>query len=186
MFVHKIYCVQFLEVTSYVLFLFLAISFSLFYYRYYNLHFPFYTIIFAGTSIILVLSYSFLIIAFVFLMKFFKYHNNKKKGVKYMIIKLLFLLIICITFAITSFIVPPVDFWLMLFSIINLVICFLLSVSVVSLNHPLDIWCCKCCCRRSPDRAPLLPVNDTGTADKSNISVGPQKCTQLYCDKPPK
>ena len=100
---HKTHCVQFSEVTSHVLFLFLAIAFSVFFY--YNLHIlTFYAIICAGTGIILiVLSYFFyLLISFCFLhlfflMKFFKYHNNKKKGVKYMIIKLLFLLIICIT-----------------------------------------------------------------------------------------
>ena len=88
-------------IASHVLFLFLAIGFSVFFY--YNLHIlTFYAIICAGTGIILiVLSYSILFFAFVFLMKFFKYHNNKKKGVKYMIIKLLFLLIICITLVIT-------------------------------------------------------------------------------------
>ena len=70
---HKIHCVQFLEVTSHILFLFVAISFTVF--LYYNLHLLlFFAIICAGTgTILIILSYSVLIIAFVFLMKFFKY-----------------------------------------------------------------------------------------------------------------
>ena len=46
---------------------------------------------------------------FVFLIKLFKYHNNMKKGVKYMIIKLLFLLLISITLVIT-FVLSFADF----------------------------------------------------------------------------
>ena len=178
---HKTHCVQFLEVTSHVLFLFLAIAFSVFFY--YNLHIlTFYAIICAGTGIILiVLSYSILFFAFVFLMKVFKYHNNKKKGLKYMIIKLIFLLIICIALVIT-FVLAVADFsnfWLFLLSIINLVLYFLLSISVVSLNHPLDTWCCKCC-RRSPDRAPLLPVNDTEGQQTNPVSVWDHRNVPSY------
>ena len=48
---HKTHCVQFLEITSHVLFLFVAISFTVF--LYYNLHFlPFVAIICAGTGTI--------------------------------------------------------------------------------------------------------------------------------------
>ena len=195
---HKTHCVQFLEITSHVLFLLVAISFSVF--VYYNLHFlTFYTTIFAGTGIILiVLSYSVLILAFVFLMKFFKYQNNKKKGIKYMIIRLLFFLIIFITLVIT-FVLAVVnvdfsDFWSnvafnntdgtliiqMVLVILQFVYYFIFSISVVSLNHPLDIWCCKWCCRRSPGRAPLLPVNDTEGQQTNPISVWDHRNVPSY------
>ena len=176
---HKTHCVQFLEVTSHVLFLFFAISFSVFFH--YNSHFLIiYTTIFAGACIILiVLSYCFLIIAFVCLMKFFKYHHNKKKGVKYMMIKLLFFLIISITLVVT-YVLAVVDFWSLWVLMILLALYFVLSVSVVSLTHPLDIWCCKCCCRRSPGRAPLLPVNDTEGQQTNPISVWDHRNVPSY------
>ena len=100
---------------------------------------------------------------------------------KYMMIKLLFFLIICITLVIISVlaVVDFSDFWSLLLLIINLVLYFILSISVVSLNHPLDIWCCKCC-RRSPGLAPLLPVNDTEGQQTNPISVWDHRNVPSY------
>ena len=84
-------CVKFTEIASHVLFLLLAIFYSVFHMHYYNLVLPNYAIyIIMGVIVmVFILACSFLVLAFIFLMRFFKYHNNKKKGLKYMMIKLL-------------------------------------------------------------------------------------------------
>ena len=189
LYARKTHCVKFTEIASHVLFLLLAISTSVF--NCYNSDF---LAIYAGIlySIILlavILSYFCLILAFVYLRKFFKYHNNKKKGVKYMIIKLLFFLIIfmiSIIIIYVSFVVLVIHlnqtsyFLSLLLVILQCVFYFILSISVVSLNHPLDIWCCKCCCRRSPGHTPLLPVNDTEGQQTNPISVWDHRNVPSY------
>ena len=165
LYAHKTHCVKFTEIASHVLFLLLAICYSVFHVHYYKLAFPNYAIyiIMGVILIVFILASSFLFFAFIFLIRFFKYHNNKKKGLKYMIIKLFFLLIIFITFVITFVLLhfyQTLNFLLLV--ILQWVLYFILSILVVSLNHPLDIWCCKCHLRRSPPRSvPMIPVNNT-------------------------
>ena len=179
LYAHKTHCVRFTEIASHVFFLLLAISYSVFHLNYFKLDFPdriIYLIIMSIILIVFLLSYSFLFLAFVFLMKFFKYHNSKKKGVKYMIIKLLFLLIVFITYAIIVVLVIhfnlTLHFWSLLLVILHCVFYFILSILVVPLNHPLDIWCCKCHFRRSPPSGvSMVPVNNTEGQQTNPISV---------------
>ena len=172
---HKTHCVRLTEVTSHVLFLLLAIPYSVFHVHYYKLDIPD-RIIYVESGIFMIafiLSYSFLFLAFAFLMKFFKYHNNKKKGVKHMIIKLLvFVIIFTIIYTIIIVLVIQTSeslFLSLLLIILQFVFYLILPISVVSLNHPLDIWCCKCCF--SSSRIPLLPVNDTEGQQTNPLSV---------------
>ena len=168
LYARKTHCVKFTEVTSHVLLLLLAISYSVFQCKSDFLNYSIYVEI-----IPIILSSSFLILAFAFLMKFFKYHNNKKKGVKHMIIKLLFFVIIfSIIYAIIIVLAIQTSkshFLSLLLVILQFVFYFLLPILVVSLNHPLDIWCCKCCF--SSSRIPLLPVNDTEGQQTNPLSV---------------
>ena len=167
---HKTHCVKFTEVTSHVLFLFLDISFSVL--NYYLFDFQNNYTIYAVMGIILIvfiLSYSILFLAFLFLMKFFKFHN-KKKGVRFVVIKIFFFLILCITYVIVTVLAD--HYWsLIILRILHSVNFFILSILVISLNYPLDMWCCKCCFQRSSSRAPLLPINDTERQQTNPISV---------------
>ena len=135
--------------------------------------------------IVFILASSFLFLAFIFLMRFFKYHNNKRKGLKYMIIKLFFLLIIFITFVITFVLVHfyhSLNFLSrLLLVILQWVLYFILSILVVSLNHPLHIWCCKCHLKRSPPSSvPMIPVNDTEGQQTNPISVWDHRNVPSY------
>ena len=129
-----------------------------------------------GIFLILIVLFfpSLLIFAFgVVLMKFFR-NQNIALSIIYMIIKLIFILLIYITFNIASIIIAInlefIDLWLLIICFnVMMVLYFILSIIVVSLNYP--IWCCKCCCRRSPDRTPLLPVNDTEGQQTNPASV---------------
>ena len=172
---HKTHCVKFTEVTSHVLFLLLAIPYSVFHVHYYKLDFSD-SIIYVERGVFMIaftLSYSFLFLAFAFLMKFFKYHNNKKKGVKHMIIKLLFFVsIFSVIYTIIIVLVIQTFeslFLALLLVILQFVFYLILPILVVTLNHPLDIWCCKCCF--SSSRIPLLPVKDTEGQQTNPISV---------------
>ena len=172
---HKTHCVKFTEVTSHVLFLLLAIPYSVFNVHYYKLDSPDH-IIYVDRGVFMIafiLSYSFLFWAFAFLMKFFKYHNKKKKGVKHMIIKLLsFVSILSIMNSIIIVLAIQTSeslFLALLLIILRFVYYLILPISVVSLNHPLNIWCCKCCF--SSSRIPLLPVNDTEGQQTNPTSV---------------
>ena len=138
-----------------------------------------------GVEIILIVFVLFfsscLICASVFLMRQFSRNQNIVSIIKYMIIKLVFILITYISFSIGTI----VAIWLFLNFVfdktkplklaiyVNVVtaLYLILSILVVALNHPLDIWCCKCCCRRSPDRAPLLPINYTEGQQTNTVSV---------------
>ena len=168
---HKTHCVRLIEVTSHVLFLLLAIFYSVFNVHYYKLD-----ILYVESGIFMIafiLSYSFLFLAFAFLMKFFKYQNKKKKSVKHMIIKLLFFVIIfSVIYTIIIVLVIQTSeslFLSLLLAILQFVSYFILPILVVSLNHPLNIWCCKCCF--SSSRIPLLPVNDTEGQPTNPLSV---------------
>ena len=188
LYARKTHCVKFTEIASHVLFLLLAIPYSVFHLHYYKLDFLNYTL-YVENGIFLIafiLSYSFLLLAFAFLRKFFKYHNKKKKSVKHMIIKLLFFLIIfSILYAIIFVFIIHfkqtshcVSF---LSVILQFVFYFILSILAVSLNHPLDIWCCKRCFRKSPpSHAPLLPINDTDGQQTTPISVWDHRNVPSY------
>ena len=169
--VRKTHCVKFTELTSHVLILFLDISFSVL--NYYLFDFQNNYTIYAAMGIILIifiLSYSVLFLAFLFLMKFFKFHNNKKKTVRFVVIKIFFFFIICITYVIITVLAD--HYWsLLVLRLLHWVHFFILSILVISLNYPLDMWSCKCCFQRSSSRAPLLPVNDTERQQISPISV---------------
>ena len=148
LYARKTHCVKFTEIASHALFLLLAISSSVLNYRILDIN---NYIIYAVMGIILIISiftYSILFSAFLFLIRFFKYHNKKGKGVKYMVIKLFFFLIICITYVIIG----------QRYLKYSIGCFFILSILVVSLNNPLGIWCCKHCFRRSPGHAPLLSL----------------------------
>ena len=169
LYARKTRCVKFTEVTSHILFLLLALSYSICAcsnqkiadFLYYAIY-----VVMGSIIIVFILSYSFIFLVFVILIRFFKYHNKMRKGVKYMIIKLLFLFIVCITFLITFILALylyhrlKLRFWSILLTALHWEIYFILSISVVSLNHPMDIWCCKCCFRKSPSRIQLLPVTE--------------------------
>ena len=170
---HKICCVTFSEITSHlVIFLLLLSCYVLLFY-----HTDAGYIIFGISWVLFVLFLLLslvLIFAFAFLIRFFKTHNINRNPLKYMIIKVFFLLN-CIAFIITSVIATQLSF---LF--IQMVLYFILSILIASLNHPLDIWCCKCCCRRSPGRAPLLPVNDTEGQQTNPILVWDHRNVPSY------
>ena len=166
----KAHCVTFTELTSHILILLLDISFSVL--NYYLFDFRNNYKIYAVMGIILlvfILSYSILFWAFLFLMKFFKFHNNKKKGVRFVVIKIFLFLIICVTYVI--FTVLADRYWSLTFRLLHYVHSFILSILVISLNYPLDMWCCKCCFQRSSSRAPLLPSNVTERQQANPISV---------------
>ena len=172
---HKIHCVMFSEITSHLFIFLLLLSCYVPLSHYTDAGYIIFGI--CGIVLVLFLLFSFvLIFTFAFLIRFFKNYNINKNPLKYMIIKVLFLLN-CIAFIITSVIATEYTFS---FLFIQMILYFILSVSVVSLNHPLDIWYCKCCCRRSPDRAPLLPVNDTEGQQTNPISVWDHRNVPSY------
>ena len=132
-------------------------------------------------SIVFVLFFSScLIYAFVFLMKFFRNQNIALS----IIIKLVFLLIIYILFSIGTIIIAmfsginSFNYKLTIYVNVEMVLNFILSILVLSLNHP--IWCCKCRCRRSPGRAPLLPANDTEEQQTNPVSVWDHRNVPSY------
>ena len=177
---HKTHCAIFTEVVCHMLLpaIFIGLTPLLFYYI--NIK-DFRVLI--GVEIILIVFVLFfsscLIFASVFLMRRFLRNQNIASSIKYMIIKLVFILIMYISFGIGTIIAIRLFFNLIFVEMIplhlaiyvNVVMTLYLisSILVVSLNHP--IRCCKCCCRRSPDRAPLLPVNDTEGQQTSPLSV---------------
>ena len=176
---HKTHCTIFTEVVCHIL-IFIVLTTLL--YGFAKFKYPFHIDPEIGIfSMLFVLVFSsFLIFAFVvFLMKFFR-NQNIALSIKYMIIKLIFILIIYITFNIASiFISIEIDsfsFWSIVFYFnVEVLIYFIFSILVVSLNHP--IWWC---CRRSPDRAPLLPVNDTEGQQTNPISVWDHRNVPSY------
>ena len=131
---------------------------------------------------------SLLIFAFVvFLIKFSR-NQNIVLSIKYMIIKLIFILIIYISFSIASTIAIYFIFknifiefndhyirFIFFYCNAEMMIYFIFSILVVSLNHPIS-----CRCRRSPDRAPLLPVNDTEGQQTNPISVWDHRNVPSY------
>ena len=130
-----------------------------------------------------------LIFASIFLMRRFLLNQNIASSIKYMIIKLVFILIMYIAFSIGTIItIGPLLIINFVYEIdplrlaiyVNVVtpLYLISSILVVSLNHP--IRCCKCCCRRSPDRAPLLPINDTEGQQTNPISVWDHRNVPSY------
>ena len=111
--------------------------------------------------LVLFLLFSFVLtLALAFLIRFF---NNYKKPLKYNMSIEIFLLLNCIALIIT---LVMATYLFALF--IQMVLYFILSILIVLLNHPLDIWCCQCHFRNSP---PLLPVNDTEGQQTNPVSV---------------
>ena len=150
---------------------------------------------FIGVEIILIVFVLFfsscLIFASIFLMRRFLLNQNIASSIKYMIIKLVFILIMYISFSIGTIItigplliinfvyeIDPLRLAIYVNVVTPLYIHLISSILVVSLNHP--IWCCKCCCRRSPDRAPLLPVNDTEGQQTNPVSVWDHRNVPSY------
>ena len=173
---HKIHCVTFSEITSHLVIFLLLLSCYVPLSHYTDAEYIIIGIY--GIVLVLFLLLSFvLIFASTFLIRFFKNHNINKNPLKILIIKVFFLLN-CIAFIITSVIARELYTFSFLF--IQMILYFILSVSVVSLNHPLGIWCCKCCCRRSPGCAPLLPVNDTEGQQTNPISVRDHRNVPSY------
>ena len=156
---HKTHCVTVSEITGHLLIFFLLLSCYVL--LYYNTDVGYIIIEISGTTLVLFLLFSFvLILALAFLIRMF---NNKP--LKYMITKN-FLLLNRITLII---ILVIATYWFALpFIFIQMVLYFMLSIFIVSLNHPLDIWCCKCHFTNSP---PLLPVNDTEGQQTNPVSV---------------
>ena len=76
-----------------------------------------------------------------------------------MIIKLIFLFI-CIAFIITSTIVAFRFYSILTIVLlyVQIVLYFIFSISVVSLNYPLNILCCIYCFRKSPTCETSPPV----------------------------
>ena len=150
--IRKTHCVTFSEITCHLL-IFLLLA-SCYVPLYYNTDVGYIIIEISGIILVLFLLFSFvLILTLEILIRFF---NNYKKPLKYMSIKIV-LHLNCIALIIKLVIDT---YWFALSSLfIQMVLYFiLLSILIVSLNHPLDIWCCKCHSRNS---APLLPVSDT-------------------------
>ena len=188
---HKTHCAIFTEVVCHVLLpvFFVALTTLLLYSIAKFKSSPLlYKIEIVAISFVMFIS-SFLIFAFVFfLIKFFR-NQNIALSIKYMIIKLIFILIIYITFNIASifavhYLFKFIDsfdvnvhyFWLIIFSFnVEMVLYFIFSMLVVSLNHPTS-----CCCRRSPSRAPLLPINDTERHQTNPISVWDHRNVPSY------
>ena len=184
----KSHCAIFTEVVCHVLLsvLFLVLTTLLLYSIYILINYDYYLfneiyieLLSMVPSISFVLFFSsFLIFTFlVFLMKI-RTHNIAL-SIICMIVKIAFILIIYISINIASIIVTYLlildynnnnyYFWLLiLYFNAEMVTYFILSILVVSLNHP--TWCCKCC-RRSPGRAPLFPVNNTEGQQTNPLSV---------------
>ena len=184
LYARKIHCAKCTEVITYISFLLLGILLSLLLYFVFISQIHFVYIIVAGIGIAFILSYSFLTFAFVFLMKFFT-DRNQSTSMKYIFIKLIFILIIYIALVsihIINYILQQKFFWLAttLILYLKLVLYFLLSIIVVSLNHSIGVWCCKCCSRKSSNQAPLLPVNVTEGQQTNPISVWDHRNVPSY------
>ena len=156
----KTHCVKFTEGIIHMLFLLFLIFLPVLVHYYLDYWYIVILVVSGSIPLLLVLLSVFLIFSFAFLMKFFKNHNINNKPIKYMIIKLIFLFS-CIAFIITSTIVA-FSFYnfilIIVFFYVQIVLYFIFSISVVSLNYPLDILCCIYCFRKSPTCEPSLPV----------------------------
>ena len=118
-----------------------------------------------------------LIILGLLLIKFLRNHSVNR-GIKTMIFKFAFLIVIDLLFTayypIGSFVLPPYTF-VYGFRVFYLV----LSLLVVTLNYPLDTWCCKRC-RKSPLREPLLRINNTEGQQTNPDSVWDHRNVPSY------
>ena len=127
-------------------------------------------IIFVCFSII-ILIISFAILVFTFI-KF----PNVNKRIKYVILKLVFVIVISISYMISITIQNNIKAYLL-----HIVFNFLLTLSIVSLNFPLHIWCYVCCLRKSQEsRVPLLPINDTERQQTNPLSEWDHKNVPSY------
>ena len=112
------------------------------------------------SNVISFLSLALLVFTYI---KFFN-NPNINKSIKYVILKLVIVIIICILFIILISIWPT-NLFLYLFSF------FFLTLSVLSLNSPLHIWCYVYHWRRFQEsRVPLLPINDTERQQTNPLS----------------
>ena len=159
-------CVWFIEGIFHVLFILLIISNAPFFYcssscvcTDYNL-----IILFIGatsfSNIILFLSFTILVFTYI---KFFR-NPNINKSIKFVILKLAFVIVICMLFTISIVFVKNKSVVRLLHIIFNI----FFTLSVVSLNFPLHvIWCL----RNTPRHASLLPINDTDRQQTNPLSV---------------
>ena len=162
-------CCVFTEVIIHVLFLLLTILSATFSWVFCNLcvcidyspNLVFIVVCFS--NIVLFLSFAILVFTYI---KFFK-NPNINKSIKYVILKLVFIIIICILFIVSILILPNNFFFGFFYLFFN----FVLTLSVISLNTPLRIWCYVSSLRKSPSPVPLLPVNDTERQQTNPISV---------------
>ena len=158
----KPHCVAFSEIMTHLLiFLLLLSSYVSFYY---NTDAGYLIIEISGITLVLFLWFSFVLtLVLAFLIRFF---NKYMKPLKYNMFTEIFLLLNCIAMIITLAIAT---YWFALsFLFIQMVLYFILTILIVSLNHPLDIWWCKWHFRSSP---PLLPINDTEGQQTNPVSV---------------
>ena len=130
---------------------------------------PTFEIIFVCFSIII------LIISFTILVYTFIKFPNVNKRIKYVILKLVFVIVISISYMISITIHKAF--------LLHIVFNFLLTVSIVSLNFPLHIWCYVCCLRKSQEsRVPLLPINDTERQQTNPTSVWDHRNVPSYTE----
>ena len=177
--IHRPCCVKFTEVIIHVFFLLLTILSATLSWVFCNLcacidYSPkLVFIVVCFSNIVLFLSFGILVFTYI---KFFK-NPNINKSIKYVILKLVFIIIICILFILSIFILPNnLIFWF-LYLFFN----FVLTLSVVSLNSPLHIWCYNCHSRESSSHVqPLLPVNDTDRQQTNPISVWDHRNVPSY------
>ena len=110
--------------------------------------------------IILIISFAILVFTFI---KF----PNVNKRIKYVILKLVFVIVISISYIMVSITIQKNNTAFLLHIVFN----FLLTLSIVSLNFPLHIWCYVCRLRKSQEsRVPLLPINDTERQQTNPLS----------------
>ena len=151
-------CVKYTEVIIHVLFLLLIIlsaTFSLVFCASYS-HILFSAVVYFS---IIVSFVSFAMLLFTYI-KFFR-NPNINKSIKYVILKLVFVIITCAIIIVIRSENP----------LLYLFPFFFLTLSLLSLNSPLHTWCYVCHLRKSPSYAPLLPINDTEGQQTNPLSV---------------
>ena len=156
------HCVMYTEVIIHVLFLLLiilSVTFSLVFKSCIFYSHILLLIVVCFSNIISFLSLAMLVFTYI---KFFK-NPNINRSIKYVILKLVFVIIIC------TILLIVVNTYFMFLYLLSF---FFLTLSVLSLNSPLHIWCYVCYLRRSQEsRVPLLPINDTEGQQTNPLSV---------------
>ena len=112
------------------------------------------------------------------LIKFLRNHSINR-GIKIMIFKLGFLFVIDLLITVYYPLVMFREFSPLHYTFGFIVLYAILFVSVVTLNYPLDTWCCKCF-RKSPLREPLLLVSNTERQQTNPDSVWDHRNVPSY------